>query len=192
MQVKTYEEMRDFIQCGDLFEFGGNSLIGKVIRFFTKQQVNHSALGMSINEYSNHAGNRKFVLEADSYGIVLNTSSKDVQDCLKSGGAVFWYPLAAIHDSKRILMADWALQMVGTKYDYGSLFKNAISKVNASVRKLFCSEFVFVALVAAGVLPQYKIVDTAVVTLEELPVKAPRPGEFKRYGCYGDPVRIVL
>ena len=92
MQVKTYEEMRDFIQCGDLFEFGGNSLIGKVIRFFTKQQVNHSALGMSINEYSNHAGNRKFVLEADSYGIVLNTSSKDVQDCLKSGGQCFGIP----------------------------------------------------------------------------------------------------
>jgi hypothetical protein len=192
MQVKTYEEMRDFIQCGDLFEFGGNSLIGKAIRFFTKQQVNHSALGMSINEYSNHAGNRKFVLEADPDGIVLNTASKSVQDCLKSGGVVFWYPLAAIHDYKRNMVADWALQMVGTKYDFGSLFKNAISKVNASVRKLFCSEFVFISLVSAGIFLNYKLVDGKVVDMSGQPVKAPRPGEFEQYGCYGDPVQIVL
>lgn len=192
MEVRTYDEIRDRIKCGDLFEFGSASLLGRAIRFFTKQEVNHSALGMSIDEYSNYSGNRKFLLEADPDGIVLNTCSRSIQECLDNGGVVYWSPLLPQYDSQRPFIADWALQQVGIKYDYGSLFKNAIARVNASVRKLFCSEFVFISLVTGRVLRQYRLDDSgAVTTLRGEPVKAPRPGEFRQFGCYGEPVRIV-
>lgn len=192
MECRTYHEIRGLIKTGDLIEFGSASLLGKAIRFFTKQEVNHSALALSIDQYSAYVGNRKFVLEANPPGIELHTAGKDVADCLADDGTVYWYPLLPKFDNQRNAIADFALQLVGTKYDYGSLFKNAISRVNADMRKLFCSEFVFLSLVAGKVIPGlYFDADGKVVDSGNKPVKAPRPGEFKQYGVHGPAIRLL-
>ena len=189
MKQAKYEEIRDGIKCGDRFEFAGDSILGRLIRWFDKQPVNHTALALSIDEYSNYAGNRKFLLEAESDGIVLNTASHDI---LKYGGRVYWTPLLPSFDECRAAIVDWALQQVGTGYDFGNLFKNAIAHVSADMRKMFCSEFYFIALVSGGCLPQYHLSPAGCVIDGMLkPVPAPRPGEFGQFPIFGETVEIL-
>ena len=189
-KVKTvkYNDIRGSIKCGDRMEFASKSILGNVIRWFTKETVNHTALCMSIDEYAEYCGNRKFLLEAEADGIVLHTISKALCDY---SGRVFYTPVLPQFEEKRKLIADWALQQVGTKYDYGSLFKNMIGRVNAEMGKLFCSEFFFIALVQAGCIPGAKMSGSKIVDLNGAPVESPRPGEFDRFPIFGETVEIV-
>lgn len=186
-QVK-YADIRDSIKSGDRIEFAGNTVIGRLIRWFTKDAVNHTALALSIDEYSNYLGNRKFILEAESDGIVLNTLSHDIQT---ADGKVFYTPLLLQFDDRRKQIADWALQQVGTGYDFGSLFKNVLGAVNADMKKLFCSEYYFIALVQAGIIPGCELCGKIVTDHNGGPVKSPRPGEFGRFPVFGETVEIV-
>ena len=186
-QVK-YAEIRDSIKSGDRIEFAGNTVIGRLIRWFTKDAVNHTALALSIDEYTDCPGNRKFILEAEADGIVLNTLSHDIQT---ANGKVFYTPLLPLFDDRRKRIADWALQQVGTGYDFGSLFRNALGSVNADMKKLFCSEYYFFALVQAGIIPGCEMRGLKVVDHNGGPVKSPRPGEVGRYPVFGETVEIV-
>ncbi len=188
MRTFKYADIRDLIRSGDRLEFAGKSVIGRVIRWFTKEAVNHTALALSIDEYSNYVGNRKFVLEADSPGIVLNTLSHDLQT---ASGAVYWTPLLPHCDGARQRIADWALQQVGKPYDYRSLIKNALGTVNADMKKLFCSEYYFIALVVGGLIPGTIFTDGKVIDRNGAPVKAPRPGEFGRFPIFGETVEVI-
>lgn len=184
-----YADIRDLIKTGDRIEFAGKGVVGRLIRWFTKEPTNHTAIALDINEYSPETpGNRKFVLEADPDGIVLHTLSNDLKE---ADGDVFWTPLKPCFDPMRPLIADWALQRVGAKYDFGSLFKNAFARVNASMRKLFCSEYLFLSRVAAGIVVGVSLnAKGEAVDGAGKAVKAPRPGEMGE--CDGETIQLIL
>ena len=73
-------------------------------------------------------------------------------------------------------IGSWAYQHVGTKYDYSSLFKQAIGRVSANAHKLFCSEFWFLACKQAGV---------------PLTGKAPRPGDIPKLDVFAKKTKIL-
>jgi uncharacterized protein YycO len=189
MRQVIYQEIRDQVQSGDRFEFASNSILGHMIRWFCP--MSHTALALSIDEYSNNIDNHKFLLEAEGGGIELHLLSKDLQT---AGGAVYWTSLLPQFDSNRKEIADWALQQVGTKYAYGDLFRNALGRVNADFQKLFCSEYYFIALVAGECLPQFHIDDKSKMVVDGKggPVKSPRPGEFNQYPIFGETLRVII
>jgi hypothetical protein len=187
----AYKQIRNQIKTGDMLEWRSRSALGYVIRFFSGKDKNHTSLCVDLKEYANYQYPHKFVLEAEPNGIELNLISRLLEEY---SGSVWWSPLRPEFDSKRDLIAQWALEKAGIKYDYKGLFKNIFGHVSADARHFFCSEFRFIVLVAVGILPQYtydsgrKIV---VDTVTGKPVKAPRPGEFKQYDIDLPAVQIL-
>ena len=169
----AYKQIRNQIKTGDMLEWRGRSVVGGLIRFFSKQQVNHTSLCVDLKEYANYQEPHKFILEAEPNGIELNLISRQLEDY---SGSVWWSPLKPGFDSKRDLIAQWALEKVGIKYDYKSLFKNIFGHVSADAKKFFCSEYYYLALKSAGIVPDGK---------------APRPGEFAKYGVHLPAIQIL-
>lgn len=169
-----YVKIRDLIKTGDMLEWSSPSILGKTIRLFTGRDVNHTSLAISFDDYFKDGVNHKFVLEAEAGGIELNLISKLLTDYK---GKCYWYQLKPELDSYRQSIGSYALLQIGTKYDFGSLLKNAVSRVNADAKKLFCSEYYYMALCEAGILSKTKV---------------PRPGEFIQYGIHLPRVQIEL
>jgi len=156
---------------GDLLEFASDSLIGKIIRFFTKKDVNHTAILWCVDQFKN-VRNRKFIMEALNYGIELNLIS---QRLTKYKGVVYWYPLKDEYHKYRDEVASICLLAEGRtneiRYDYLALIRNMFGKVSVDVEKYsFCSEFAQWVLQESGIL-------------EKQP-HALRPGEFDNLGIY--------
>ena len=193
MRVMTYDEARLLIKTGDLMEFGAQSLLGDAIREFTKEQVNHSAMAFTIDEYDDEAANRRFILEANAPGIELTILRNAVGACVRPGGTCLWYSLLPQFDSHRKAMGAFGLSQVGKGYDYRSLLLNALHPVEADDTLLFCSEFVFFDNVAAGNIKDMGIINGKIWNAQGRPIIAPRPGEFGQYGIYTpDPTLLVM
>jgi len=167
-----YEDYRCNIHSGDLIEWGSNTLIGWCIRQFTGMDVNHTSLALKL-EHFKHLENRRFIVEALGRGIEVNLLSKRLD---KFSGTVYHLKLKPQYDRFRNDIAGWALDKLGTPYDYKNLFMQAISRVNADARQFFCSEFAYLAYCSAGLI---------------CGEQAPRPGEFTAYGLHETRVRIV-
>lgn len=164
--LKEYEENRDQMKTGDLLLWRSNSLLGSLIRFFSKGKVNHASLLLRIIAYEGQE-KRVFTSEALEHGVVINPLSLRLQEY---DGEVWWYPLRKEWDNERNAIGVRALQYLGVGYDYGSLFKNAICRVSADVRKLFCSEYYYICLGRSGT--------------------APTPEDLKEYKWFKKPVLI--
>jgi hypothetical protein len=191
MTSMKYDDIRDGIRSGDCFEFAGSTPLGHIIRWFSKQKVNHTEICLSINEYSNYAGNRKFFLGANSHGIELRPVSRALADFK---GKMYYRKLRAT-DAQRNLIADWALQQCDVPYAYGNLFRNIWGRVDADARRLFCSEFRFIACVVGGVIPGlvFNKRDQRVYDVRTgKPVPAPRPGEFDRYNIDEPEIEVFI
>jgi hypothetical protein len=186
--MKKYLKIRNSISSGDLLEWRSKSFIGWLIRFFSKNDKNHSSLCFGLDKYLRYKKHRKFILEADASGVNLRLLSRELNAFT---GEVYYYKLKSKYDKYRPAIERWACTHAGSDYDFGSLFKNAACKTNADIRKFICSEYVFCAMVAAGVLPQYKITDKKVIDRKGRPVKSPRPGDFSKFGIFEKPIRIL-
>lgn len=187
--LSTYYKARPLMKTGDLLEWRSKSLLGAAIRFFSKEEVNHSGLIFALDDYGFNKGQHIFTLEAEPGGIRNNLLSAQLKDF---DGSVYWYPLKSRYDLKRKAGIDWALEQVGVKYDFGSLFKNILGKVGADMRKFFCSEYAFIYYVKCNIMPLLTIKDSKIIdkyTLQEQ--KAPRPGEFSQYGLHENGVKIL-
>lgn len=160
------------MKSADLIEWGSASMIGGLIRLFTRKKVNHSSILLNLDTFAG-LKERRFVLEALEHGIELNLMSMRLEDFK---GEVYWSALKPQYDHLRGNIAAWALERIGTEYDYHSLFANMFGKVSQDGKKFFCSEYYHMALVAAGILPKGK---------------AARPGEFNKYMIHEKPVRIL-
>ena len=187
MRTVKYSDVRDYIKSGDRMEFASHGFVGWAIRLFTRKIVNHTAMCLSIMEFSPDPPHQKFLLEADFPRVELNPISRDLDNYT---GKVYFTPLIAT-DAQRQTMADWALQQAGKKYDLKNLFKNAIARVNANAADLFCSELYFIALVAAGKIIGAELRGDSVVDHNGLPIKAPVPGGFDIYNIWGETVQVV-
>jgi len=172
-KLDLYIKERPDMKTGDLLQWRSESFLGAAIRFFSRANVNHSGLIISLNEYSGLV-DRRFTLEALGSGIVLRLLSERVRE---HKGRLWLYPLKNEFDICRDAVAEWALLKVGTPYDYKSLLKQVAGRVSSNASRLFCSEYCFMAWKAAGIPVTSK--------------KAPRPGDMPGLGIFKDPVRIL-
>lgn len=172
MTMELYTQHQNTMKTGDCLLWRSRSILGWLIRLFSRAKVNHAGLVVRPNEYG-HFKDRRFTLEALEDGIILRLLSERLRGFR---GQVYLYPLKDEFAETRDEIGRWALTQEGTPYDYGSLFKQIFGRVSAEMTRYFCSEFCYVAWRESG-----------------LPVsetKAPRPGDVPRLGIFKEPVLI--
>ena len=167
-----YIVYRNLMQTGDLLLWRSHTVIGWLIRLFSKATVNHASLVLRLDLYEEFR-DRRFILEALEPGIVLRLLSERLSNYK---GEVYWYPLLECYDEHRPRIRNWSLVQVGTPYDYGSLFQQIVQRVPTNPSRFFCSEYCFMAYEAAG--------------LPVISEKAPRPGDMPGLGIFRTPVRV--
>lgn len=149
--LDRYYVRRPFMQTGDMLTWQSATVLGWLIQKFSKSDRNHVGMVIRFHQYDQ---NRIFTLEALEGGIVLRTLSNRLEN---HKGRCWWHPLDPIHDDKRFEMGRIALGLVDKKYDYGSLFKQAIGRVSVDLNRLFCSEYGQVIATRAGVMEKTKL-----------------------------------
>lgn len=166
--LPAYEINRDQMKTGDLLLWRSNSVLGSLIRYFSKGIVNHASILIRLESFEGIT-KRVFTSEALEHGIVLNILSKRMEEF---DGDVWWYPLKPEWEIERKRIGERAFEYLGVGYDYGSLFKNAICRVSAEASKLFCSEYYYICLGQNG--------------------KAPTPQDLINYGWFKKPQQICI
>ena len=171
--LEAYMKQRPQMKTGDLLLWKSSSVIGWLIRLFSSGNVNHAGLVLCLEEFA-HLKDRRWTLEALEPGIVLHLLSRRLG---KYDGSVWCYPLKEEYDYCRSDLGAWAIEKVGTPYDYGSLFKNALGRVSADANKFFCSEYAYMAYKENGLPVDFE--------------KAPRPADMPSLGIFDEPVQIL-
>ena len=154
-----YLSVRPMMQTGDLLLWRSGSLLGRLIRWFSKSDVNHAGIVIRFTEYDTE---RVYTLEALEHGFVLRALSERL---LNHNGKAYWVPLVPDCDPLRHAMGRFGLQFVGTQYDYKDLFVQAVKRAHLNPDALFCSEAVAAIWHKAGIPRQSKY--------------APRPGDIE-------------
>lgn len=171
MDVVHYDEVREKMRSGDVILWKGNGFISWLIRRFTS--FSHASLVLRLKEFRD-LKDRRFLVEALAPGVELTLLSRRLRGY---SGEAWWFPLKERYVDERATIAAWALNQVGKPYDYGSLFKNVLGRVNENANAYFCSELVFVSFKHAGIVSGKK---------------APRPGDIARWKCFERPMRVFL
>jgi hypothetical protein len=170
--LALYDEYRPFMDTGDLLSYEGEGVVPSLIRLWSRG-ISHSGMVLDLAEFRGEKY-RKWTLEASSAGARMVYLSRALADYK---GRVWWHPLRQEFEAARNAVGCFALEQVGVvKYDFGSLAKNAFGYVSADLRRLFCSEYVFLAWRTAGIVSGKK---------------APRPADLPKLGVTGEPVLIV-
>jgi hypothetical protein len=167
MKLDLYEQYRDQINTGDLLLWKSHTPIGFIIRLFSKSNVNHAGLAVRMFGMT---WPRVFTIEALEKGMQVNFMSTRLEEF---DGEVWWYSLCPEWDKPEIRqeIEERMWKHVGIGYDYPSLFVNAIKKVEADDKLLFCSEAAFLELGFKGI--------------------APTPGDMPGLKIFNEPVRIL-
>jgi len=170
--LTEYRKCREQMRTGDLLSYSTAGIVPWLIRKWSPE-ANHSGMVLDLEDYEGE-DHRRWTLESKGNGpqlFFLSTALEQVH------GAVWWHPLKPEFYPFRIAIGCFALEQVGVvKYDFESLVKNAFGLVSADLRKLFCSEYVFLSWKAGGI-----------VTGD----KAPRPAGLPGLGVTMPPVLIV-
>lgn len=138
--LTTYEAVKDQMRTGDGIGYYSHSIIGRIIAWRTKHYgpILHSHWGGIIRLPSvEDDGKRRFTMEATETGFQLRLFSS-VLATYK--GEVWWYPLKDEFNSRQEEIKKDAFSLLGKKYDWLSLFKQALFSVSTDARRLFCSE----------------------------------------------------
>ena len=146
-KLKMYMQVRHAFKTGDAILWQSRSIVGWLIRKFSKGNVNHASLVLKIDQY-NDLKDRRFLLEALGSGIVLRLLSRRL---MNFSGKVWWLPLKDKYNGNRDRIGEWSLMQVGIPYDYKSVFKQMIGRVSADVKEFFCSEFCFIGWIESGI-----------------------------------------
>ncbi len=171
----SYETIRNDMKTGDMLAFHSNSFIGKAIRWKTMPSnipkdsplsVNHTSTIIRLKEYEG-LQRRVYITEALEHGTVLNLLSKRLEEF---NGYAYWYPLKRSWDAERQAIGGRLLQYIGIKYDYKSIVEQLLGSVSVDIKKLFCSEYHYLALGFHG--------------------EAPNPYQLCLRDYYKEPVRI--
>ncbi len=182
--LDLYLSKRDAIQTGDPIQFQSNTLIGLPIQWRTGSPYNHTAIAIRFKEYDRE---RVYILEALEHGTVLNPLSARLE---KQKGHAWVLPLKADLGPIRKGIGTWALTHVGRPYDYTSLFKQLICRVNADARNIFCSEYFQLGFTEAArgdtVAEQYLL-----EARKKANGKAWRPGDIPRLGLTQKEIQIL-
>ncbi len=165
--LTLYNEYRGLMKTGDMLLWANQTALGAAIRAFSRATVNHASTIAVLRGYNEP---RNFTVEALEDGIVVNFLSSVLE---KYNGEVWWYQLLPEWDTDefRAYVERNMFRHVGVPYDIGSLLKNAVTRVQANDRKLFCSEDVFLDYGFTGI--------------------APTPGEMPALGLHKEPIQIM-
>jgi len=160
-RLQKYYSVRHLMGTFDRLEWHSNSLLGKMIRWKTKDWSNHTGSIVVFKTFKN-AG--IFTLEALEDGPDVNRLSIRLN---RFNGSVKWYPLKEKYHEYRKKLGEIGLSYEGLKYDKRSLVRNLLGRVKFNDRELFCSEYTATTGIKAG-LPYDK---------NYLEGKVPTPGE---------------
>jgi hypothetical protein len=166
MKIDKYNEVKGEMKTGDLLQWKSNSIIGAAIRWKTNSFVNHSSLVLKLEDYEG-IEKRRFTTEALEHGIILNYLSRRLE---QFDGEVWWYPLKEDDHKYRDRIGEIALSLIGVPYDYKSIFRQVFGAVSTDARRLFCSEYCYLAYGFSGV--------------------APTPGDMPKLGIFKDPIKL--
>lgn len=147
--LAKYKEVKDRMKTGDLLQWRSNSIIGWLIRWRTKSDVNHSSLVIRLSEYEGME-RRRYTTEALEHGIILNFLSRRLE---QHDGNVWWFPLKDEWNEKRQAIGENAMALIGIPYDYQSVMSQIFGKVSTDAQALFCSEYCFIAYGFEGTAP---------------------------------------
>lgn len=157
-----YYAVRDQLKTGDLLQWSGKGVISSIIKLRTGK-FSHSSLVLNVDEYR-----RRMTMTAENRGVYPVILSKYLSEY---EGRCYWYPLRDNWEAMRQEIGGRALDMSGTAYDYGSLFRQAICSVSADASRLFCSEVCYLAYGFGG--------------------KAPNPSQMLELGIFKEGIRIL-
>lgn len=191
--LKIYSEVSGEMKTGDALLYVGSGSISKTIGWWTRHVLRseadpsftHGNLILRFEQYELMVPysmfrqvailepKRRWVLDARASGVY----PVFLKDYLANyDGSAYWYPLKDEFDGAREAIGRYALELAGKGYDYWGLFKNAVGLVSADLRRLFCTESMFLSWRDGG-----KIVSGD---------KAPRPDTVPALNIFKDPKKL--
>ena len=171
--LPLYQNNRKWMRTMDLLQWQSHSILGVLIRM-KGGGANHSGAALIFEILGQ---TRYMTGESLGGGFYPNYLSRRLQGYK---GKVWWHRVLPEFEQYRQGAAEWVADMIGIKYDYGSLLMNALCHTSADARELFCSEAYFLAWRDGGKVPHLQGIE-----------KAPRPNEIvKVMGIHGGGVRI--
>lgn len=174
-KLDFYNIVKPQIRTGDHLGWRGNNIVGKIIRRFTADTINHSELAIRL-EYTG-LEKRRFNVGALGSGISLHMLSRKLEGY---NGQVYWYPLKSEYNEVRPIIASYVLDKIDIKYDYKNLFKQILGRVSSNADKLFCSEICNLAWQFAGIDTGFPIDGIA-----------PNPDDIHNFKIFKDRIRIL-
>ena len=168
---KYLDEYRHQMQSGDSIIWGAGGFVGYLIAPFCKG-LSHVSTIVRVDELD---VDRVYITEANLPGIQFNSLTERIR---AHNGKVWWLPLKPEYDAYRQAIRKWAMEHIGKKYDIWAIPVQIWRRVNANARKMFCSEFDFLAKKASGI-PE----------LQEI-VKAPKPHHTEGFGINEERIRL--
>lgn len=182
-----YESLRPRIHTGDAVLWKSRSFIGGIIRAWSKSEYNHVSIAIRFTEFDL---DRVYILEELERGAVMYPLSRRLEH---HKGNAWIYPLDAPLVMAKRPMARWALYMQGTKYDYPGLFSNLLGRVSLDTRRLFCSEYYWLALEYGVNTSKYGSDQLRRASIK-LHGKSPRPSDWpllQKAGLFGEKYQIL-
>lgn len=171
--VIPYPAHRAYMDSGDVILWHSETALGWLIRKFSHSDVNHTSTIIRTNELGS---DRIFVTEALAHGIEMHALSERLKG---HKGKAYWLPLKNDNGLSRYGTRKWALDHIDVGYDFSAILQQTHGRVNPDSKRLFCSEFSFLALRDGG----------AVECLKDQTV-APRPGDMEGLNIFYKRVRI--
>lgn len=180
--LTIYNQHAPTMDTGDTLLYIGNALTSHVIQWWVKTFLlpknekekpifNHGNLVLRLVAYEGKT-DRRWVLDARASGVFPVLLSRYLEEY---NGHCYWYPLEDQYGPQRVDIGCAALELAGKKYDFKGLVKNAIGRVSANARKVFCTESIFLSYRDGG----------KIVTGD----KAPRPDQLPALiGWYNKPI----
>jgi len=191
--LSLYFAVRSGIRTGDPVQFSSSTLVGLAIRWWTKSDVNHTAMAIRFRDFEEKI-DRVFIIEAMEHGLQLRSLSERLS---AHKGKAWWLPLRDEFDNDlRRAIGACALGYLGkgVKYDYqGCILGNLINRAKKDDTKLFCSEALYryiedAVLGAEG----YEDLKRAVLDANRyLEGEAPTPADIPRLGLSKDGIGIL-
>ncbi len=178
LEVKTYREVRNQMQPGDVIAFGGKSAFSGVIKWFTNSPVSHVAIVMHTQLLDPDGEETRYfnqiiesTVKEDKSGVIISRLSRAWEHY---DGEIWWLPLDSRvrQNLNKRKFFDWLMDKEGRPYDTAQLlpaaldFLGSLSETHEDYGKLFCSELVAGALKASGAIPE--TVNSSEVTPHDL------------------------
>lgn len=189
--LSDYYMARDRIRTGDPIQFASDTGIGKVIQWWTKSEVNHTAMAIRFKDFEEEV-DRVFIIEALEHGLQLSSLSERLKT---QKGRAYWLPLNEQFNLIRKKIGGNGLLYLGNriKYDYqGCILGNMFGRAKKDATKLFCSE-------AFWLFVEKAVLECSDTSLQEIVIhankylngEAPTPADIRYMGITKARIQIL-